>query len=170
LGFDRHHYIGVGCGNIGLRQCQNRRCKFAADGSPSAAVKPILDTLSEMERNLKATQRAVAALADAGVIEPWPITLKAGQTEQAIGGLHRIDEAKLNALDDDAFLKLRRAAALPLAYMQLLSKGQLATLEYLAKLQAQLAQTQLARTAIANLPESIDSLFGMAEDDTVQFR
>ncbi len=54
--------------------------------------------------------------------------------------------------------------------MQLLSKGQLVTLEYLAKLQAQLAQSQLARTAIANLPESIDSLFGMAEDDTVQFR
>jgi len=33
-----------------------------------------------------------------------------------------------------------------------------------------LAQSQLARTAIANLPESIDSLFGMAEDDTVQFK
>ena len=44
------------------------------------------------------------------------------------------------------------------------------TLEYLAKLQSKLTQTQATRTAIANLPESIDSLFGMAEDDTVQFR
>ena len=73
-----------------------------------------------------------------------------------------------STVSSDAFLELRRAAALPLAYMQLLSKGQLVTLEYLAKLQAKL--TQLARTAIANLPESIDSLFGTAEDDTVQFR
>jgi hypothetical protein len=48
----------------------------------------------------------VAALTDAGVIEPWPITLKTEETARPIGGLNRIDEAKLNALSDDAFLKL----------------------------------------------------------------
>ena len=49
---------------------------------------------------------AVAALAEAGVIQPWPIKLKAEQGERAIAGLHRVDEAALNALADDVFLKL----------------------------------------------------------------
>ena len=79
--------------------------------------------------------------------QPWPqpgsfspgrLTLKAEQGERAITGLHRIDEVALNALADDVFLKLRKASALPIAYAQMLSMGQLGMFEHLAKLQAQL--------------------------------
>jgi hypothetical protein len=143
---------------------------FDADGKASAAVKPIVDMLNELEHSRKVTQLAVSALSEAGIIQSWPITLKTPQAEQAIGGLHRIDEQALNALGDEAFIKLRKASALPVAYSQMLSVGQLGVFEHLARLHTQLAQTQLARTAVARLPESIDSLFGMVEDDTVQFR
>ena len=138
---------------------------FDADGSPSQVVKPILDLLGEIERSRKATQLAVSALAKAGLIQPWPIKLKTGHAEQAIGGLHRIDEAALNALGDNEFLKLRNASALPIAYAQMLSMGQLGIFEQLAKRHAQLAQT-----AVASLPESIDKLFEMPSDDIVRFR
>jgi len=61
-----------------------------------------------------------------------------------------------NALTDDAFLKLRKASALPIAYAQMLSAGQLGMLEQLARMQAELRPPP----AVA-LPESIDSLFDM---------
>jgi hypothetical protein len=136
-----------------------------ADGNVSQAVKPIFDLLVEAERSRKGTQLAVSALVDAGVVQPWPIKLKTPQAEQTIGGLHRIDEAALNALGDESFLKLRKAAALPVAYGQLLSMGQLGVFEPLAKLHAQLAQT-----AVARMPESVDKLLEMPSDDIVRFR
>ena len=138
---------------------------FDADGNPSKALKPAVDLLMEVERSRKGTQLAVSALAEAGVIQPWPIRLKTAQAERTIGGFYRIDEAALNALGDDAFVKLRQTSALPVAYAQMLSRGQLGVFEHLDKL-----QTQLAQPIIAKLPESIDSLFGKGDDDTVQFR
>ena len=106
-----------------------------------------------MERSRRGTDLAVAALAQAGVIRPWQIKLKTDQGEQAISGLHRIDEAALTALPDDVFLKLRKASALPLAYAQMLSAGQLGIFEHLARL-----HNQPAPPAAAALPETLDSL------------
>ena len=107
----------------------------------------------------------MAALAKAGVIQPWPIKLKAEQGERTVAGLHRIDEVALNALADDAFLKLRKASALPIAYAQMLSTGQLGIFEHLARVQAQLRPPPLSA-----LPENIDSLFELPSDDIIQFR
>ena len=136
------------------------------DGNISPALKKALDFLNELERSRRATDVAVAALAEAGVIQPWPITLKAEQGERAITGLYRIDEVALNALADDVFLKLRKTSgALPIAYAQLLSTGQLGIFEHLAKLQAQLRPPPLSA-----LPENIDSLFELPSDDKIQFR
>jgi hypothetical protein len=136
------------------------------DGNISPALKKALDFLNELERSRRTTDVAVAALAAAGVIQPWPIKLKAEQAERAITGLYRIDEVALNALADDAFLKLHKTSgALPIAYAQLLSTGQLGIFEHLAKLQAQLRPPPLSA-----LPESLDSLFEMPGGDTVQFR
>ena len=138
---------------------------FDADGKSSAAVKPILDMLSEVERSRKATQLAVLALAEAGVIQPWPIKLKTAQAEQAIGGLHRIDEAALNALGDEAFLKLRKASALTLADGQILSMGQLGIFEQLARL-----HSQPGPAPVAALPENLDSLLERFGDETIRFK
>ncbi len=135
------------------------------DGNISPALKKALDFLNELERSRRTTDVAVAALAAAGVIQPWPITLKAEQGDRAITGLHRVDEVALNALADDVFLKLRKASALPIAYAQMLSMGQLGMFEHLAKLQAQLRPPPASA-----LPESLESLFEMPGGDTIQFR
>ena len=137
---------------------------FDADGAVSPALRPIVDLLLENERSRKVTEVAVLALAEAGVIQPWPITVKSAEGEKAITGLHRIDEAALNALSDGDFVKLRQASALPLAYAQLLSMGQLGVFEQVAKL-----HEQLARTAAASLPSKFDGLLRLPPDDTIRF-
>jgi hypothetical protein len=137
---------------------------FDAEGNPSPALKPVFEFLLEVERSRRVTDLAVAALAQAGVIQPWQIKIKTEQAEQAMSGLHRIDEAVLRALPDDVFLKLRKASALPIAYAQLLSAGQLGIFEHLDKV-----HNQPAPPPAAALPETLDSLFGMPGDDMIRF-
>jgi hypothetical protein len=111
---------------------------YDSEGKPSASVQAMSNFLAGVERSRTATELAIAALDKAGVICPWDIRIKTGEGEKPISGLHRIDEAGLNALGDDAFLPLRKASALPIAYAQLLSMGQTAALERLAILQENL--------------------------------
>jgi hypothetical protein len=127
------------------------------------AVKPVFETLTEVERSRRATDLAVAALAQAGVIRPWPIKVKTDQGDQAISGLHGIDAAALHALPDDEFVKLRTTSALPIAYAQMLSAGQLGVFERLARLH------QPVPSPVGALPESIDSLFANLKDDLIRF-
>ncbi len=136
---------------------------FAADGTPAPAVAQILDFLGQVEASRAATARAAAALAEAGAIEPWPVTLTGAAGEQAVTGLHRIAEARLNALEDEAFLKLRAAGALPLAYAQLLSMAQMAGFERLARLQAQLADAKARQQAL------LEPLFAAPAEDELNF-
>ncbi len=88
------------------------------DGNLSPALQKVLDFLNELQRNRRATDVAVAALAGAGVIQLWPIKLKTEQGAQpAPAGLYRVDEVALNALTDEAFLKLHKASGgLPIAF------------------------------------------------------
>jgi hypothetical protein len=78
--------------------------------------------------------------------------------------LHGIDAAALGALPDDDFVKLRTTSALPIAYAQMLSAGQLGVFEYLGRL-----HNQPAPSPVAALPESIDSLFADLKDDVIRF-
>jgi hypothetical protein len=138
---------------------------FDEAGNVSAALKPVVELLTQFERSRKATDLAVSALAQAGVIRPWQIKVKSEQGEQAISGLHRIDEAALSALPDDGFLKLRITSALPIAYAQLLSAGQFGIFERLARVQA-----QPTPPPVVALPEGLDSLLGMlSNDDVIRF-
>lgn len=138
---------------------------FDEAGNVSAALKPVVELLTQLERSRQATDLAILALAQAGVIRPWQIKMKSEQGEQAINGLHRVDEAALAALPDEVFLKLRTASALPVAYAQMLSAGQLGIFEQLARVQA-----QLTPPPVASLPESLDSLLGMlSNDDVIRF-
>lgn len=138
---------------------------FDAKGNPSPALKPVFEFLLEVERSRRVTDLAVAALAQAGVIQPLQIKVKTDQAEQAVSGLYRIDETALRALPDDVFLKLRNASALPIAYAQLLSAGQHGIFEQLAKV----AQNPSAPPPLRALPESLDSLFEMPSDDMIRF-
>ena len=142
---------------------------FDAEGQLAPATKAMFDFLAGIERNRMATDAAVAALAEAGVIGPWQITLKMDDREQAVAGLHRVDEAALNKLGDEAFLKVRRSSGLPIAYAQLLSTDRLRVLEQLAKIQAELRRQAQSAELVAALPESLDELFAPTSDEIVHF-
>jgi hypothetical protein len=108
--------------------------------------------------------RGVSPLAQAGVIKPWPITIKSEQGDRTVSGLYCFDEAALNALSNEDFLKLRASPALPIAYAQLLSMGQLGVFENLARIQA-----QLAPRPVAPLPDSLDKLFDRTDNLEIHF-
>jgi hypothetical protein len=101
---------------------------FEDDATLSPAVRQTLDFLTRIEQSRVVTATACGVLQGRNLIEPWPITLKTHQAERRIEGLFRVNEGALNALEDDAFVSLRKAGALPLAYAQLLSMQQLRVL------------------------------------------
>ncbi|MBI4206911.1 MAG: SapC family protein [Betaproteobacteria bacterium] len=101
-----------------------------------------MDFLTKVEQNRAATAAACDALKARNLIVRWPITRKTDQGERKVEGLFRVDEAALNALDDEAFLSLRHSGALPTAYAQLLSMQQVRVLE-LAMTRAQRTKQQL---------------------------
>jgi hypothetical protein len=135
---------------------------FDADGKPSPATRTALDFLVAIERSRISTDLAVAALADAGLIQPWLIKVNADGTARPLNGLFRVEELALNALSDEAFLKLRKSSALPLAYMQLLSTGQITLFEQLIRVQDQLVPRQQRQF-------SLDEIFATAESETIRF-
>ncbi|MCA1785084.1 MAG: SapC family protein [Desulfobacteraceae bacterium] len=122
-----------------IKNDKNGEAFFDDQGELSRQVHDIFNFLSQIEKNKVQTARAVAALTDAGVITQWPLKIKHGDQEKPVTGLYRIDEAKLNSLDDEQFLKIRKAGALPIAYAQLLSMGNVQVFEKLAKAQEQAA-------------------------------
>ena len=49
-----------------------------------------MEFLRQIEASRMATDLAVASLAEAGVIEPWPLEVEVDGEEGAIKGLHRV--------------------------------------------------------------------------------
>jgi hypothetical protein len=107
---------------------------FDENGQLSPAVNEIVSFLQQVEKNRTATDHAVSALADAGVVTEWPLKIKQGDTQKPVKGLYRVDESRLNTLDNDAFLKLRKSGALSMAYAQLLSMTNIMLFEKLARI------------------------------------
>jgi hypothetical protein len=139
---------------------------FDAQGNAAPILKPVFEAAMALERDRKSTDLAVEALVQAGVIRPWEIKVKTKEGERPIGGLHRVDEAALRALPDEAFVKLRKTSALPIAYAQMLSMGQLGVLEHLARAQSQTsAPPPPTSTPWAELPETLDGLLENLKDD-----
>lgn len=119
-------------------------------GSPSAALRQVLNFLQQLEANRQITAKACEALVRHNLVVPWPITLKTPQGEQNIGGLHQIDEQALNRLPGEALAELRDAGALATAYCQLFSMTNLNALSKLADTHAQFVtqQTQPIQASI----------------------
>lgn len=133
---------------------------FNAEGELAEPVAKTLDFLKQCDHNRAVTAAAVERLAQADVIEPWPLTLERGdgQSPLKVGGLFRINEKALNALSDDAYAGLR-GAPLALAHAQLFSTNQLTQLTERAKLHA--------NRAAQNVPENLDTFFDT--DDELSF-
>jgi hypothetical protein len=131
---------------------------FEIDGKLSPTVNAVVEVLRQVEHDRTLTDLAVAALAEANVIKPWNLTVPVGDQRVTVSGLHRVDEAALNTLDDAAFLKLRKASALVIAYGQLISMGQTSMLAQLATIRqrmAQGAQEQPQEAPISQLPPGL---------------
>jgi len=141
---------------------------FDEEGAPSQAVKEVLDFLSQIERSRLATQTAVNALQAAGLIQPWPLKVRQGDQIRPVEGIHRADEAALHALSDDAFLSLRKAGALLLAYAQLLSMNQLVMLQKAAEAQTKLSD-QLKAQELSQFKNLAGPGFGISDDGNLKF-
>jgi len=113
---------------------------FDAEGAPAPPVREVIEFLSQVHANREATTQLCAVLQRHGLIQPWPARIQTESGEQAIEGLHRIDEAALNALSSEAFDELRHAGGLPLIYSQLLSMQHMPILGRLAQAHAMVAK------------------------------
>ncbi|WP_075881438.1 SapC family protein [Vreelandella massiliensis] len=129
---------------------------FDEQGQMTEAVSARVEALKISHRKHQATQKALSALAKANVITPWPEALHS-QLGLSIDGLHMIDEKALSQLDDETFLNLRQAQALPMAYALNLSIQQTHLLARLARL----------NPGSVAAPENLDEVFG--EDDELNF-
>lgn len=141
---------------------------FDTQGNPAPVVKLVFEVGMAWEHERKSTDLAVETLAQAGVIRPWDVKVTTSEGERPISGLYRADEAALRALPDEAFLRLRKTSALPIAYTQMLSMGQLEVLQLLARAQTQASaapQTPSTPTLLAELPETLDGLLENLKDD-----
>ncbi len=138
---------------------------FEASGEPAPALKDILNMLTQIERSGVATQAAISALDSARLIQPWPLSLQPDSQPAAMAhGLFRIDEAAMNALSEENFLKLRGNGAFAIAYAQLLSMHQLGLLQRLDQVQTELkAQAE----AQMNVLSALEGLF--QDDGTITF-
>ena len=118
------------------------------DGQLSPVVAGILNFLTQVENSKAPTVSACDALQALELIVPWEIIIKTEQGDKKVEGLFKVDEARLNALPDDAYLSLRQAGALQLAFCQMLSMQHLSTLGKLANAYVRDAQSaQAASTA-----------------------
>jgi hypothetical protein len=104
---------------------------FNDDGEQEESLTEVVNFLIRCTQDRAATHAACKALAQAGVIEAWPLNVQKGEDEgiTSIEGLCRINEAKLNSLDAAEFSGLRETGAFTLAYAQLFSMPQLRQLD-----------------------------------------
>jgi len=109
---------------------------YEDDATLSATLRQVADFLAKVEQNRAATAAVCAALTAHHLIVRWPVARKTDQGERKLEGLFRVNESALNALDDEAFLSLRKSGAVPIAYAQLLSMQQLRLLGELAAARA----------------------------------
>lgn len=131
---------------------------FDASG-PTEAIQSVMNFLLALHKDRAATARVVELLAGHGLIKPWPLTIKTAEGERPVEGIHTLDEAALNALAPDALAEVRDAGGLAVAYCQLLSTRNLATLQQLIK-----AHTDLQQAKVQPDPEPSDPFADFMKD------
>ena len=124
---------------------------FGDDGEPSKIVADIFASLREISTHRTATRSVCALLKAHELIQPWPITVQTPSGDQQVEGLYCINEEALDALPDEAFLELRAARALTVAFCQLLSMQHLPGLKQMAAARAAAAMPTVKPSAAPGL-------------------
>ncbi|HUT50009.1 MAG TPA: SapC family protein [Alphaproteobacteria bacterium] len=103
--------------------------KLFIEGEPMEFTTRALDFCTAYQQQSDYTRKLGGLLAEHGLLiaNRANVTLKSGES-LALGGFRMIDGKALDALDDAAFLELRRAGALPLIYAQIFSTSNWAAL------------------------------------------
>ncbi len=111
---------------------------FTAQGEPAPLVLRIKDFLDQLNSSKETTRTLLHQLEMMELLTPWELQCKDPDSGQPINvrGLHKIDEARLNSLDDESFLTLRQKQALPFIYAHLLSTRLVFRLEKLLRIGA----------------------------------
>ena len=94
------------------------------DGEPTEYLNHVVEFVGTLYKAGKQTSLSMQAIQDADLIVPWEINVprSEGETIQ-VSDKYRIDEGKLNALEDRQWIELKEAGALTIIYSQLLSQG-----------------------------------------------
>jgi hypothetical protein len=108
----------------------------SSEGEPffddSGSLAPFVSELFEISKHFNSsrqlTQSICTILSKYNLIRPWDITLQDGDEQHTVAGLYQINEAALNMLENEAFLEIRHAGALPVIYAQLYAKNNLSIL------------------------------------------
>jgi hypothetical protein len=128
---------------------------FDDAGKPQSLLNEIATFMKSRANNQRATELAVAALEKAGLLEPWTWKFENPDPDRPLlRGLFRINEAALNGVDAETLKTLQKSGALTVAYAQLFSLPRVKLLRRLYNQKHPPA-----------LPESIDELFGGADDE-----
>ncbi|ACI97804.1 SapC family protein [Rhodospirillum centenum SW] len=101
---------------------------FTDDLKPSQTLAKAIQFCNEMESARGATLSATAAIAEAGLIQPWPLKIQQGSSVREISGLFKIEKSAFFSLPDDIILRLRANGGLTLIYAHLVSVNRLQAL------------------------------------------
>ncbi len=99
---------------------------FTEENRPGEPVKKAMDFLTEFQAQHIQTEAICRALDEQGMLRPLQAQVRMPSGEQHdFKGFLAIDENKLNAVPDEAFLEWRKRGWLPLIYAHLASLGQM---------------------------------------------
>lgn len=119
---------------------------FNEDGSESDYLKNIANFLTRLIGQGQYSDDFGKYLADKGLFEEQTITVKLDDgSDHRLNGVFRVDEAKLNELDNDSFLELRQKGYLPAIYAHLASLRQVNNLARLNALRGKAAAKSAAK-------------------------
>lgn len=108
---------------------------FNDEGKLADTAARAMDFLKQCEQFRAATAVATRALADARLLQRWPLKVNRGEDKEplTLEKLYQIDEQRLNELDAETLANLRQSGALLLAYTQMLSMNQVDQLSQRAR-------------------------------------
>jgi hypothetical protein len=99
------------------------------DGSPTEYLTTIKQYLPALYNSGVRTSKIMKLLQELDLFTPWEIKfLNHEEVTTTVQGVYKINEEKLKQLNDEDWLSLKNAEALPVIYGQLLSTGHAQTL------------------------------------------
>jgi hypothetical protein len=134
------------------------------DGKPSEFLNAMIEFLEKLHVNGLSTQKAIDLMASFDLIVPWEIKVKQSEEKEIpVEDFFKIDEVKLNQLDDSEWIALKKVGAMPFIYGQLLSMRNLGTLMKILKLKVDKRSSKPVTT------DNLQTFFGEDENDALNF-